>query len=53
MQVKKEVKALIASGVYDQNTIFNKLYPIYTGHYAKLRDIISEVKNDDANQFNG
>lgn len=44
-----EVRRLLKNGVYDQNTIFNKLYPEYMGHYSVLRNIISRIKNDDAN----
>lgn len=45
----KTVKEMIGAGVFNQHQIFNMLYPTYRGHYSKLRDIISEVKNDDAN----
>lgn len=46
---RSKVKELMDAGVYDQNTIFSILYPTYEDHYSRLRDIISEAKNDDAN----
>jgi len=48
---KERVRELLASGLYDQNKIFNLLYPTWTKHYSVLRDIISEEKNDDATRF--
>ena len=45
--MEAKVKHLINTGVYDQHEIFNRLYPLYKGHYSKLRDIISKVKNND------
>lgn len=45
MLIRSRVKKMIASGIYDQNVIFNLIYPTYVGHYSKLRDIIAEVKN--------
>ena len=47
--MRDEIKKLIELGLYDQHDIFKILYPIYKGHYSALRDLISEVKNDDAN----
>jgi hypothetical protein len=44
--VRAEVNLLINNGIFDQNEIFNRLYPTYIGHYSKLRDLIAEVKND-------
>lgn len=42
----KEVKKMIIDGVYDQNIIFNSLYPRWDRHYSILRDLIAKVKND-------
>lgn len=43
--IRFEVRRLIKQGVYHQMDLFSKLYPLYNGHYAKLREIISEEKN--------
>jgi len=47
--MRETIKQMISAGVFNQHQIFNTLYPTYNGHYAKLRDLISEVKNDDTN----
>ena len=47
--MRKTIRSMIDSGVYDQNKIFNILYPTWTRHYSVLRDLISAEKNDDAN----
>ena len=43
--MRERVKELITNGVYSQHDLFALTYPTYRGHYARLRDIISEVKN--------
>ena len=45
------IRSMIDGGTYDQNTIFNTLYPRWNGHYSVLRDLISMEKNDDANRY--
>ena len=49
--VLKTIRAMIDGGTYDQNRIFNALYPRWSGHYSVLRDLISMEKNDDANRY--
>jgi hypothetical protein len=44
-EIETKVKALLHGGEYDQHVIFNKLYPFYGGHYSRLRDIISKIKD--------
>lgn len=44
-KIKEKVRGLIKDGLYDQHAIFNTLYPTFTGHYSRLRNLISEVKN--------
>ena len=43
--IRYEIRRLLKEGVYHQNELFSDLYPVYEGHYAKLREIISEEKN--------
>jgi len=43
-----EIRAMIKSGIVNQHEIFNRLYPLFKGHYSDLRDLISKVKNDVA-----
>lgn len=43
--VRYEIRRLIKQGVYHQDELFGILYPVYNGHYAKLREIIAEEKN--------
>lgn len=43
--VRFEVRRLLSEGIYHPNEIFNILYPVYQGHYSKLREIIAEEKN--------
>ena len=49
--VLEVIRSMIDGGTYDQNTIFNVLYPRWNGHYSVLRDLISMEKNDDANRY--
>jgi hypothetical protein len=44
--VRYEVRRLMKEGVYHQDDLFNILYPVYEGHYARLRNIIAEEKNN-------
>lgn len=44
--LRNRIKTLMEKGVYDQNKIFNYLYPEYRGHYSTLRNEIAKVKND-------
>lgn len=43
---REMVKGLLRRGIYDYDEIFNTLYPVYNGHYSKLRSIIAEEKNN-------
>lgn len=43
--VRYEIRRLLKEGVYHQDDLFSVLYPVYMGHYAKLREIIAEEKN--------
>ena len=43
--IEKEIKGYIKNGVYLPNEIFNRIYPTAVIHAAKLRDLISKVKN--------
>lgn len=45
LDIRQEVKLLLRNGVYDPREIFNRLYPLWNGHYAHLRKIISEEKD--------
>lgn len=44
-KLEREIRHLLKCGVYCQHEIFNRMYPSYMGHYSRLRDKISEVKN--------
>lgn len=44
--VRKEIVFLLKEGCMDQIEIFNRLYPSFRGHYSRLRDLISTVKNE-------
>lgn len=46
MNTRTKIQSLMAEGVYDQNKIFNLLYPHYIGHYSQLRKMIAEEKNN-------
>lgn len=48
-QVRTLVREMLKAGVTDQHLIFEKIYPLYVGHYSRLRDLISEVKNEGVN----
>lgn len=43
--VKYEIRRLMGEGVYHQDELFRILYPVYFGHYSRLREIIAEEKN--------
>lgn len=42
---QKEIRGLIKNGVYNQHEIFNRLYPLWNGHYSTLRNMISTIKD--------
>ena len=44
-EARVKVRRLMKEGVFHQDKLFALLYPHYDGHYSKLRQIISEVKN--------
>ncbi len=44
--IRQKIKGLLREGVYHQDQLFLLLYPNYPGHYSRLRDIISEEKNN-------
>lgn len=43
--IRYEIRRLLSEGVYHPHELFSILYPIYNGHYSKLREIIAEEKN--------
>lgn len=43
--MQDKIRRLIKQGYTCQHELFQMLYPTYNGHYARLRDEISEVKN--------
>ena len=47
--MKKEIVHLLKQGVYDQDEIFRVLYPVYNGHYSKLRRVIADLKHQGVN----
>lgn len=44
--VRYKIRDLLQQGIYHQDELFSILYPVYEGHYSKLRDIITEEKNN-------
>lgn len=41
-----EIKQMVKAGIVNQHELFNRMYPLFTGHYAELRELIAKVKND-------
>ena len=44
--MRNEIRSLLKQGIYHQEEIFRRLYPTFPGHYSRLRDMISEEKNN-------
>ena len=44
--VRYEIRDLLKQGIYHQDELFAILYPVYSGHYSKLRAIIAEEKDN-------
>jgi hypothetical protein len=45
-EARNRIRNLMKEGIYHQDELFAILYPEYEGHYSKLRQLISEVKNN-------
>lgn len=46
LEARNMIRGLLRQGVYHQDDLFRRVYPVYDGHYSKLREIIQEEKND-------
>ena len=43
---EQEIREMIKNGIVNQHELFNRLYPVFNGHYCDLRELIAKVKND-------
>lgn len=43
--LRSEIRRLMDDGIYHQEELFSIIYPVYRGHYSKLREVIAEEKN--------
>ena len=44
MNLDKTIKKLIEEGECDPNRLFKRVYPLYPGHYSKVREAIHNAK---------